>query len=169
MPEHSDNLELYLAHRAALVDYAAPIVGCRAQAEDVVQEAWLRFNRRSPHNQPLSQPVGYLYRIVRNLALDLNRRLTLEKCQPDGDQMLDELAAPTPSPEREALYRDELRVLQEALAQLPERTRSAFHMHRLLGLTFQDIAARLGISVSLAHQLVRDALTHCAEQLGDDD
>mgnify|MGYP006194831991 FL=1 len=41
-------------------------------------------------------------------------------------------------------------------------------MHRLQHMTFQEIAAELKISTSLAHQLVRDALTHCAEHLADD-
>ncbi|MCY1276097.1 putative RNA polymerase sigma factor FecI [compost metagenome] len=168
VPEPNDPLDSYLAHRSALVDYSTPIVGCRAQAEDVVQEAWLRLSNRPQDNQPIRQPVSYLYRIVRNLSLDISRRLSLENRQVDGTDRLDELPAATPSPEREVLYRDELRVLQDALARLPERTRRAFHMHRLQGLTFQEIATRLEISVSLAHQLVRDALTYCAEQLGDD-
>lgn len=168
MSERSQNLELYLSHRQALVAYASPIVGCRSKAEDVVQEAWLRFNEATADRIPLSQPVGYLYRIVRNLAFDLNRRLTLENRHPASEDELEGLASEQPCPEREALYSDELRQLRNALAQLPERSRQAFLMHRLQGMTFKDIAQRLGISPSLAHQLVRDALTHCSEQLSDD-
>lgn len=164
----SDKLQLYLSHRAALVDYSAPIVGCRAQAEDVVQEAWLRFCGQPDAGAQLGNPVGYLYRIVRNLSFDLLRRTTLENRQPDGGERLDELPSSAPSPEHQALHRDQLRVLQDALALLPERARQAFHMHRLQHMTFQEIAARLNISTSLAHQLVRDALTHCAEHLADD-
>lgn len=164
----SQNLELYLVHRKALVEYAAPIVGCRAKAEDVVQEAWLRFSQAAVERTPLVQPVGYLYRIVRNLAFDLNRRLNLENRHPASEDELQSLPSEKPSPECEALYRDELQQLQNALAQLPERSRQAFVMHRLHGMTFKDIAQRLGISLSLAHQLVRDALTYCSEQMSDD-
>ena len=134
----ADKLDLYLAHRSALVDYAAPIVGCRARAEDVVQEAWLRFNGRQDPGLAINNPVGYLYRIVRNLALDLTRSIATERRQPDGDSLL---------------------------AQLPERTRMAFEMHRLGGYTLQQIAAALGISVGLTHQLVHDALSHCVAWL----
>lgn len=164
----SDKLELYLSHRAALVDYSAPIVGCRAQAEEVVQEAWLRFCGQADSVAQPNNPVGYLYRIVRNLSFDLLRRSTLENRHPDGDDLLSELPSNTPSPEHQALHCDQLRLLQDALTLLPERTRRAFHMHRLQHLTFQEIAAELKISTSLAHQLVRDALTHCAEHLADD-
>jgi len=166
--EHNQKLEFYLSHRKALVEYASPIVGCRSRAEDVVQDAWLRFNEATIDRIPLAQPVGYLYRIVRNLAFDLNRRLTLENRHPASEDELEGLPSENPSPEYEALYGDELQQLQNALARLPERSRQAFVMHRLHGMTFKDIAQLLGISLSLAHQLVRDALTYCSEQLSDD-
>ena len=73
MTSDSVRLDLFLAHRSALIDYAQPIVGCRARAEDVVQEAYLRFaaatDRERPADDRILQPVGYLYRIVRNLAV----------------------------------------------------------------------------------------------------
>jgi len=161
----ADKLSLYLAHRAALVDYAAPIVGCRARAEDVVQEAWLRFDGREPDAQAIGHPVGYLYRIVRNLSLDLTRRLATERRQPDGDAVLAELPAETASPEREVAGIDELQLISEALAELPQRTRTAFEMHRLGGYTLQQVATALGVSVGLVHQLVHDALAYCSARL----
>ena len=67
MRHDSDILALYLAHRRELVNYANGIVGDRAQAEDLVQEAWLRFGAVA-ERRLLEEPIGYLYRIVRNLA-----------------------------------------------------------------------------------------------------
>lgn len=154
-------LDLFLSHRARLIDYAAPLVGCRARAEDIVQEAFIRF---SSGEAKLAQPVGYLYRIVRNLAVDWARHVAVEGTSSDT-AALEEVPASAASPEQAAVYRDELRIVTEALAELPPRTRMAFEMHRLGGLTLQEIAGRLGISVGLAHQLVRDALSHCAERL----
>jgi RNA polymerase sigma factor (sigma-70 family) len=160
-------LEVYLAHRTALIDHAAPIVGCRARAEDVVQEAWLRF-ASLPQREEIGQPVGYLYRIVRNLALDWARRLSTER-RSVSDHAVFDPAALAPSAEHEALYRDELRLIAETLAELPERTRIAFEMRRLGGCTLREIADELGISVTLAHQLVRDALARCVKRLGEPD
>ncbi|WP_296271898.1 sigma-70 family RNA polymerase sigma factor [Pseudomonas sp. UBA6323] len=161
----NSKLDLYLAHRNALVDYAAPILGCRAQAEDVVQEAWLRFNGRADEEATINQPVGYLYRIVRNLAFDLIRRVSSERQQADGERLLEELSDHKPGPEQQAASSDELRIVNAALAELPERVRRAFEMHRLEGHTLQHIAATLNISVGLAHQLVHQALCHCADRL----
>lgn len=163
-----DKLELYLAHRAALLDYAAPIVGCRARAEDVVQEAWLRFSGQD-EAVAIRHPASYLYHIVRNLALDLTRRTATEKAQPGGDELLAELPASTASPEQEVSSQNELAAINRALAELPERTRLAFEMNRLGGFTLQQVATHLGVSTSLVHQLVHDALRHCLVRLEQDD
>lgn len=166
MKLESAHLQLFLTHRAALVDYAAPIVGCRVQAEDIVQEAYLRFSAvaSGPRGESIVHPTSYLYRIVRNLALDWIRRLAVEAPLPASDK-LEALSARTPTAEQTLLYRDELRVLAEALAELPERTRIAFNMHRLEGRTLQEVAAFLGVSVVRAHQLVKQAVLHGARKL----
>ncbi|MBJ9974439.1 sigma-70 family RNA polymerase sigma factor [Pseudomonas sp. S75] len=162
-----DKLQLYLAHRAALLDYASPIVGCRARAEDVVQEAWLRFSRHDDSTE-ICHPASYLYRIVRNLALDHTRRMATEKAQPGGDELLAELPSSTASPETTVTQQNELAAIGRALETLPARTRLAFEMHRLGGFTLQQVAAHLNVSVSLVHQLVHDALRHCMAHLEDE-
>lgn len=164
-------LNLYLAHRRDLVNYASGIVGDRAQAEDVVQEAWLRFGAvaegRRDEGRGLAEPLGYLYRIVRNLAVDGRRRLLRERrLMEAGDGAAAETHADEkPSPEAEILARDELRLLQAAMAELPERTRIALEMHRFGGATIKDIAEHLGISVGLVHALLVDGLEHCRARL----
>ena len=153
--DSSIRLDLFLAHRSALIDYAHPIVGCRTRAEDVVQEAYLRFAAATDHQRAaddrILQPVGYLYRIVRNLAVDWARHLAQEDRPPSA--VIEQVASAAPSPEQAALDRDQLRIVVAALAELPPRTRLAFELHRLQGETFPAIARRLGISVGLAHLL----------------
>jgi RNA polymerase sigma factor (sigma-70 family) len=155
-------LALYLEHRRALVNYANGIVRDRAGAEDVVQEAYLRLSTVS---QEISHPVGYLYRIVRNLALDWARRSSTERPDRAVFDTLEAVPQDAPSAEHVLLFRDELRVVQEALAELPERTQTAFRMYRLEGQTLQQIANHLGVSVVRAHQLVKEAIVHAAQRL----
>lgn len=164
-------LSLYLSHRSELVNYASGIVGCRARAEDVVQEAWLRFGGavegRSGEGRGLAEPVGYLYRIVRNLAVDGRRRQVREQrlMEADTETDVDMRADEKPSPEAEVLARDELRRLAEAMAELPDRTRIALEMHRFKGATIKEIAGHLGISAGLVHGLLVDGLEHCRARL----
>ncbi len=163
----SETSALFSEHRRSLVEYATSIVGSRAHAEDVVQEAWLRFDEVA-RQRLLAEPLAYLYRIVRNLALDGRRsgvrQTRLLAGQPDELASLSNGACPTP--ELIALYKDELRVLQEALLELPARTRIAFEMHRMGGCKLREIAEHLGISVPLAQRLVADGLDHCRTRLG---
>ncbi|MEM9684569.1 MAG: sigma-70 family RNA polymerase sigma factor [Pseudomonadota bacterium] len=165
--ENSTALGLFVTHRAALVEYANSIIGSRAQAEDLVQEAWLRFDEAS-RGRLLDDAKGYLYRIVRNLAVDQHRRHARERRLISArglEPAIEARADDSPSPETIALYRDEIRLVMDAMAELPERTRIAFEMHRFGGATLKEIAGFLGISVSLAQILVTDAAEHCKERL----
>ncbi|MBS0222744.1 MAG: sigma-70 family RNA polymerase sigma factor [Proteobacteria bacterium] len=159
--------ELYLAHRAALIDYAAPIVGDRARAEDVVQEAFLRFLPLTAQRQavPIAEPVSYLYRIVRNLAYDVIRSRNREERQLDLERGWWMAPAIPRTPENELGHRQDLDLIEAALADLSLQARLAVEMKRFGGYTLQEIANRLGISVASAHRLVRDALTRIASRL----
>lgn len=160
-------LALYMAHRGALVSYASRIVGDRARAEDVVQEAYLKVGALA-EQRTLGEPLAYLYRTVRNLALDGARRLATERQYQHEDHVPWAVPLPPATPEQQTLHRDDLRRLAEALAELPERTRIAFDMHRLQGCTLREVAARLGVSTVRAHQLVKEAVLHAARKLDEE-
>ena len=155
---------IFTAHRAALVDYATPIVGARARAEDVVQDAYIRFAAAAGRAERIDNPVSYLYRIVRNLAIDVTRRGVFEQPFPE-QETLERIPSPAPGAEETLLYRDELRVLAAALDELPARTRDVFLMHRLEGRTLQEIAGHFGISVVRMHHRLAHELVHGAKRL----
>lgn len=158
------NLDIFLKHRSALINYAAPIVGDRHQAEDVVQEAWLRMNAAEATlaSGSVRQPVSYLYRVVRNLAIDLSRRIRFEVRGEEAEAFLSAAPESAASPETHAIDRNELNVVLAALEELPERTRAAFHMHRFQDCTYAEIGEVLGLSQTRAHNLVAEAIAHCA-------
>jgi len=60
---------------------------------------------------------------------------------------------------------DELRLIADALAQLPAHTRMAFELHRLRGYTLEQVARELDITAGVAHQAIRTALSRCAAAL----
>ena len=164
LPDHEKALPVYMAHRAELLDYAAGIVGCRQRAEDVVQDAYLRFGKALGRG-PLQQPAGYLFRIVRNLSVDFFRRSAFEKELINSETQMDSVKGDGPSPEDEALHKDELKIVMDALAELPAPARAALKMHRVEGLKLKEIAAELGISIAQAHALIFQALQHCRKRL----
>ncbi len=166
MRDDAKTVALYRAHRGELVNYADGIVHDRAQAEDVVQEAYLRFDAAAG-GRFLDEPVGYLFRIVRNLALDgrRSRLRELRLLSGQDEAAIAQAPADQPSPESQLLAKDQLRIVEAALAELPERTRLALEMHRLGGYKLRDIAAELGISVTTAHELVAQGVAHCRRRL----
>jgi len=164
----SENTAIYIGNRRALIEYAVGLVGSHALAEDLVQEAWLRFDRAA-ETRFVRDPLNYLYRIVRNLALD-RRRKTMREDRIFASIDIEAAAVVSPdspaTPETEALFRDELRQVERALASLSDRSRIAFEMHKLGGAKLREIAEFLGVSLSMAQVLVEDAMEHCKRELG---
>jgi RNA polymerase sigma-70 factor (ECF subfamily) len=162
-----EKLHLYLSHRAALIEYALPIVGDRMRAEDVVQEAYLRFapSTTAPADPVVNQPLRYLYRIVRNLAYDvMRRRLTEQRYQLEEPNWWMVPATPR-TPEEKLAFRQKLNQIDEILGEFSPEVRLAVKMHRLGGYTLREVADQLGISVNMVHRMVRDAVAVVAARL----
>jgi len=158
--------EQFGEERRSLIRYAKRITRDWDHAEEVVQEAYLRLGEMAK-KQHLAKPGGYLARIVRNLAIDrLSRsRRDSEVFSADGQVALDSVSADQPTPEQVTVARDELARLEAALAELPERVRIAVEMHRFGGAKLREIAEELGVSITVAHELVVTGVSHCRSRL----
>lgn len=165
----ADKVHLYTTHRAALVEYALPIVGDRARAEDVVQEAFMRFSPQQALDSDVQRPIGYLYRIVRNLALDLTRRRAAEDRVLSDDRSWWLAPESSRTPEQEVSHKEHLREIGRMLETSSPLVRDAVNLHRTHGYTLQQIADALGVSVSSAHRAVREGLALIALHLSQPD
>lgn len=153
-----------MENQARLVSYATPIVGDRSRAEDVVQEAFIRFARDEAPEA--DRPVGYLFRIVRNLALDVvRRRVREQESEAEPDWWM--LPAPVRTPEEDVLHAERLAQLSRTLATMSPAMRQAVEMNRFAGATLAQIADELGVSIPTAHRLVRNGLAVLAQALGE--
>lgn len=160
------SLALYIEYRDDLVNYASKLLHQdRSKAEDVVQEAWIRLSARHGQGAEILNPLHYMYSIVRNLAFDISKRTSRETVVDTALAPYDAIPHEEPSAEEVVFHRDRLRVLAEAIGELPERTQVAFRMYRLDGRTLQEIADHLEISVARTFQLVRDAGVHATRRV----
>ena len=136
--------KLYEAERGRLRSFVRRFVDNPATAEDIVQQAFA--NLLGKGGEGVSEGRAYITQTVRNLALnqlrDAKRRAEVELTGVE----IDHLADACPSPEMTVLYRSELRRLLEAIMQLPSRRRLAFTLNRIEGLSYDEIAAQMGIS-----------------------
>lgn len=92
------------------------------------------------------KPRQFVISAARNLLIDRFRREHIVPIEAMADLDALEAALETADPERTLAARDELRRLQQALDQLPPRTREVIVMRRVEGLSRAEIAARMGIS-----------------------
>lgn len=151
---------LFIAHRAQLRHAALAILGTREQADDIVQDAYLNLLEMAAALD-IRQPLAYLYQLVRNLAIDRHRRGSFESRVFTGPE--DGLHVPSGAgtPEAAAVNMQQLRLVADALATLPARTRRVFELHRLGGHTQRAVADQLGVSTTLVNFMLRDALVCC--------
>jgi RNA polymerase sigma-70 factor (ECF subfamily) len=151
-------------HASELEAYAAGILKDASLAQDLMQNLWLRLD--GVDATLVRSPRAFLFRMVRNAAIDYRRARmregTTEAVSPD-------LVSPHPSPEQQLVDRQRLARVLAAMERLPERTRQALLMHRIEGLKLREIAEHLGVSIALAHALVREGVAACAEGLSHDD
>ncbi|MEM7060419.1 MAG: sigma-70 family RNA polymerase sigma factor [Pseudomonadota bacterium] len=156
MARDSSDLALltFVQERRNLIALACSVVRNESIAEELVQDSWLRWQGQE---YPARKAVPILRRIVANLAKDWYRRQATERA------VLAEHAATLDfavDSERIAIARQDLIRVVRALKALPKRTRTAFELHCLDGLSYARIGSRLGLSRSRAFELVTDALVH---------
>ena len=159
---------VFMTHRSTLTDYAAKIVGGREQAEDIVQDAWLLVARMD--DSAIHEPMAYLRRTIRNLAIDFLRRRARETRVGGGDLDMAIRTAPDQqgSPETILSSRRDLTCVLRVLRELPDRQRIAIEMHRFGQFKLREIAERLNISISLVHLAISEGLATCADRCGID-
>lgn len=156
---------LYATHKPALVRYATRILDSREAAEDIVQDAFLRFSPSNTTGTTAAQTISYLYRIVRNLCLDLIKRRKIEMRERDDDPPYWSIPRAVETPEENVQVSQELQIVRDVLDGLTVDVRVAVEMHRFAGYTLEEVAAHLGISVATAHRHVRAALVEIALRL----
>jgi len=144
---------LYDQHGPALVAYASTFVTDGAAAEDVVHQVFLRL--LSEEVAMPDVPVAYVYRAVRNAALNA-RRSGWRNAPLDPENCVFEHRGG----DREAALG-----LQKALSDLPEEQREAVVMRMWSGLTLEEVAALSGVSLNTAASRYRYALEKLREKL----
>ena len=122
------------------------MLGSRAEAEDIVQEAWLRW---APVDESTVQHAGaFLSRLVTNLCLDKLGSAAAKREQYVGvwlpEPLLDEDADWAPGPEVQAEFAQDVSIaFMLALERLSPLERAAFLLHDVFDLDFDEIGVRL--------------------------
>jgi RNA polymerase sigma-70 factor (ECF subfamily) len=156
--------------RSVLLAQARRHVGCRFLAEDVLQDAMLRILEGDVlADADIDVAESYLNRMIRNLAIDRARRLVFEsRLFAEDLESGETIAAQGFCPAAAMQAHQTLRIVEDALQELPERVNTAFRLHRFDGVAQKDVAQALGVSRALVCEFVRRGHEHCVRALGDD-
>lgn len=155
-----------LTHRLTprVFAHASRVLGDRAEAEDVAQEAMLRLWRIAPkwrHGE--AQVTTWLFRVTVNLCTDRLRR-----SRRNGPALDDVPEPPDPAPSGDAQLMKSRRAaaLEAALLELPERQRQAVVLRHIEGLSNPEIAAAMDIGVEAVESLTARGKRKLAGILG---
>jgi RNA polymerase sigma factor (sigma-70 family) len=152
LPEAADNFE---AQRPRLLRLAYRMLGSMADAEDVVQEAWLRW--QGIDRNDVRAPAAYLSRTVTRLCLDAMKSARARREVYVGTW----LPEPVAESESEDLRFDELTfTLMLALERLSPLERAAFLLHDVFGVPLGEVAATLERDAAAVRQLAVRARRH---------
>lgn len=131
---------LYAEHALGLIRLAVLLVGDRASAEDVVQDAFVGLYRRWDRLPDTSAPLAYLRVSVLNGCRTALRRRSRAR------QAISFTEPPAESAEARALLSEEQRAVAGALRRLPQRQREALVLRYYFDLSEAEIAGAMGIS-----------------------
>ena len=157
--------DMYVEYHAELCQYVMKTVGVgKPEAEDVVQTAFAKVSQLELTS--IRNNRAFLYKTCRNIAVDAQRRAQVRQKHVDvvahaGDG-IDELA-----PERIVDGKRDLKVVSEALWEMPQKRRKILIMSRFDGLSYAEIARREGLSETVVRKHISKALRDCQRAMRD--
>ena len=147
--------DVYHSHRQGLFSLALSITGSRQQAEDAVQEAFAKMAGRKP---PEGDPVPYVFKAVRNAAIDMQRSRRRDQ-QLSASLFNGYIPPPQETdPQIHLLTKERDQILRKAIENLSEDEREAIVLKALAGLTFQQAGEAAGIPAKTIATRYRRAL-----------
>ncbi len=168
-PKRPEDLKgLYDQHSRMILRTAWRITGSLEDAEDVLQQIFLRMLRSRSAVSISSITGGYLRRAAVNTALDIVRSRRVRPDQPimDGSRELEKLES-TENPEEGLRSRDLADALLEAVSHLNERAAEVFILRDIEGLSNSEIAVLLDTTPNTVTVTYHRARTRLLEMLAD--
>ena len=177
--------QLMARHEKPLWNFLRRFVAVESQAEDLLQETFLRVIRHAGDWQPTAKFSTWLYTIARNLCTDQARRMSLRKAasleapagpagsegggdgEGTGPRRIDRLDGGDRGAEVAVQNRQAASRIEEAVAELPHDQREVFLMREVMDMSFAEIAAAVGASEPTVKSRMRYALGRLREALED--
>ena len=150
---------LYERHRTRLFNFFVRLSGDRPFSEDLVQESFLHMLKHRETFESAHRFTAWMYQIGRNVHLDaLRKRKRLHSPEPAEETEQAEIPSEALTPDQASHLREDVEILQAALAQLPLELREPLILSRFENLKYEEIATILGCGVGAVKMRVHRAL-----------
>jgi RNA polymerase sigma-70 factor, ECF subfamily len=154
-----DEARTFEAHRSALTGLAYRMLGSRAEAEDVVQDAFLRWH--GADRAAIEQPRGFLGTVVTRLCLDRMKSAKARREVYVGSWLPEPVVDESLDADNAGELAHDLSVaLMLVLERLSPLERASFLLHDVFGLEFTEVARALGRGETACRQLAARARSH---------
>ena len=160
-----DFRQTWLPLTDGLYRLAFHLLGDAAEAEDAVQDLYVKLWTRRRQLRDIASPRAYALVLMRNLCLDrIRARARRPAPLPEGLPVPD----PEPGPDRRAIDRDEMGRLRLEMESLPSRQREVLRLRVLEGLEYGEITRRTGLSTLHLRVLPSNARKTLRKRYGKD-
>jgi RNA polymerase sigma-70 factor (ECF subfamily) len=150
----------FVAHRSLLFTVAYEMLGSAADAEDVLQESWLRW--ADVNQSQVSDPRAYLIRVVTRQALNQMRTLSRRREEYVGEWLPEPLLTSPDVAEDVELAESVSMAMLTVLETLEPTERAVFVLHQVFDMPYGEIAEAIGKSVAAVRQIAWRAREHVA-------
>lgn len=151
----------YALCRDALVRSLLKMCVRREDVDDILQETFLRVLNANNKTQ-IKSPQDYLFVVSRNLVIE---RLSLRAREINMEINDALVGADQVSQDRNLHYKQKFEAFNEALCRLPEKKRHAILLRKFYGLSHDEIAKKMNVSVSSIEKYIATGVTECRRKL----
>jgi RNA polymerase sigma factor (sigma-70 family) len=130
--------------------------------DDIVQESYMRLLQSHGRVQ-ISEPKAYLFRIAKNLVMDRIRHDRVVAFEPLVESGASNVLDGSESVQQTVTRDQQLELMTEAIQTLPTQCRQIFTLRKVYGLSQQEIAARMGLSVHTVSAQLTIGLHKCKD------
>jgi RNA polymerase sigma factor (sigma-70 family) len=163
-------LGVFLEKRENLVLFLAARMRSASEAEDLAQELYLKVAAMAPDAE-VRAPAALLYRMAANLVVD-HVRSAQRASRRNAEWRLDTRTTigatdvvSEPAADEALVARDRVRLLAQAVAELPPQMGRAFRLHKLEGRSQAETAEAMGVSRKMIEQHIAAAMRRLSERL----
>jgi RNA polymerase sigma-70 factor (ECF subfamily) len=154
-----------LPHEGTLRSYLRRFLEAPEDLQDALQETYARLlSLNEAEIAHVRVPRGFLFTAARNVALDMLRKRQIVCLEAVAELDTAAVVDESPGADEQLNARQELVLLAEVIASLPERCRQVLTLRKLYGMSQKEIASQLGISQSTVEKHVATGVRLCADR-----